>query len=263
MKRNFWVLRFAATVGIYLCSSTCPAALEIAYVDGDAGVSAQVSTGRNDVFTSITAALEAVDYAGRVIIRSSGVFHEPLVIRLSSSKGLQVPLIEASPGVVAVLDAFDDREDPSSVANNARFLGTAIKIVNANFVVLRNLVIRNWNTGINYKGRDQNGGVLLENCRFENCFLYGLRARGMGQITARNCQAVKTGSRSYRGEYTAARFNAGVSFQFENLIVGRLYDNTLLGADHAVVTKSPTAEAALVLSNNIIADRIDGVVSAE
>src|SRR5688500_796438 len=157
--------------------------------DGDGRIgTAEDTDGADRIFGTLRAALgpgtgaaagTGANGNGTIRIVTSGRFAEKLFIGQAgyiAGEGAASPghvTIEAAPGVSADINAVL-QGDPAG-GNNTRMTEIGIHVLypgNAHRVILRNLTIRNWGTGIHL---DENSRVTLDNCRLENNLDYGLR----------------------------------------------------------------------------------------
>lgn len=161
--------------------------------DGDGRIgTAEDTDGADRIFGSINAALgtgtgaaagTGINHNGRVVIVTSGRFHEAIFIGrilCTGCPGSANPgnvTLEAAPGVDAVIDAMF-QGDPGG-GNNARLAATGIAVSYlpntttglSRLVVLRNLTVRNYARGAEIS---HNARILIDNCRFENNLNYGV-----------------------------------------------------------------------------------------
>jgi parallel beta-helix repeat protein len=171
--------------------------------DGDGRIStAEDTDGADRIFGTLTAALgpgtgaaagTGANHNGSIMIVASGRFAESLVIDpvLAAVPGGNVT-IEAAPGVIAVIDAIK-AGDPAG-GNNTReaAIGITINTPASRVVTLRNLVIRNFASGIVVKGASR---VNIENCVIENNRDYGIQVSDKARVYIVDSRVRATGFR--------------------------------------------------------------------
>jgi hypothetical protein len=177
--------------------------------DGDGRIgTAEDTDGADRIFGTLRAALgpgtgaaagTGANHNGKMIIVTSGRFAENLFIGNSGfvvGEGTANPgnlTIEAAPGVNADIDAVL-QGDPAG-GNAARQGATGIGIVytdSGKVVTLRNLQIRNWETGI---GIFLNSRVHIDNCRLEGNFNHGIRITDGSRVVVSGSQIDSSGRR--------------------------------------------------------------------
>jgi len=140
-------------------------------------------------------------FNGRIIIVTSGRFAETLYIGNNSpdpAVGSSSPghvTIEAAPGVYADLDAVL-QGDPAG-GNGTRQGRPGIQInylpaFSGRVVTLRNLTIRNYQTGVLAMGSSR---VIIDNCRFENNLSSNILAGGSADVVVSNSLIESAGFR--------------------------------------------------------------------
>lgn len=165
--------------------------------DNDGRIGLAEDTDGDLVFGTINAALSATaggaNQNGRVTIVTSGRFAETVTIT-----GAGNVTLEAAPGVEANIDAVVtgsralDFPGGTNVTRQAA-AGIIVNSPNANrYIVLRNLVSRNWTEGILVQG---NSRVTIDNCRIENNVNYGISVEGSARVAITNTQVNGTGFR--------------------------------------------------------------------
>ena len=143
------------------------------------------------------AAGTGINYNGTINIVASGKFSEQLILGDDPATGpvetLQNVTIQGAPGALVIIDAVLSG-DPAS-GNPTRLNGTGI-VVNApttsSHVVLRNLIVRNFSTGLSI---ENNSRVTVENCVFQNNRNYGIRALGSSRLAVLGTSVLDTGFR--------------------------------------------------------------------
>lgn len=165
--------------------------------DGDTRIgTAEDTDGADRIFGTLNAAIgpgtgaaagTGANFNGRVIIVASGRF--PELINFSTGSHLQ---IEAAPGVEANIDAVL-QGDPAG-GNNVRqeSIGLTVNIDSGASVILRNLTIRNFKTGMRVTGA---GRILVDDCRFDNNLDYGIQVLGTTGLVVETSRITGTGRR--------------------------------------------------------------------
>jgi hypothetical protein len=193
--------------------------------DGDGRIgTAEDTDGADRIFGTLPAALgpgtgaaagTGANFNGRILIVTSGRFSTsqapaaptPIYGLLLTSASVGHIQIEAAPGVGATLDAVF-QGDPAG-GNNLRqgAPGITVDMPTGSRVILRNLTIRNWATGIEVLNNSQ---VTVENCQIENNLNYGIRAAGNSRVTVSGSSIVANGFRVGTASNVAAP-GAGIS----------------------------------------------------
>lgn len=181
--------------------------------DGDGLIGFDEDLDGDRIYGTLSAALAAdlgaINNNGKITIVTSGRFPESLFI--SGANGNVT--LEAAPGVEANIDAV-----LAGTAGNAERQSQVGIVVDApanRSIILRNLAIRNWSTGISIEGDSH---VVLDNCRVEQNLNYGIRAMGKGVNAAiTNSQVIGTGYRVGAAGNSPAvdlpRPGVGISFE--------------------------------------------------
>jgi hypothetical protein len=164
--------------------------------DGDGRLGTDEDTdGADRIFGTLRAALgpgtgaaagTGANFNGNITIVTSGRFPERLFIGdvgIVPGEGSGTPgnvTIQAAPGVEALIDAVL-QGDPGG-NNNARQADNGITVAYndpGRRVILRNLTIRNWSTGLY---ATINSHVTVDNVRFENNLDQGILAAGFARV---------------------------------------------------------------------------------
>ena len=175
----------------------------------------------------------AVNQNGICQIVTSGNFVETVVIN-----GAGQVTIEAAPGVLAGIEAFvappDARrqEFPTAAADPLALQaapGIVIDSPNDRYVILRNLTVTNWTTGIVIRGASH---VLLDRVRVDHNINNGILVSDMAQVLIQDSQITSTGFRLNPGTGNFPTDNApmpgkGVVFQGQSR--GRIVNTTISG----------------------------------
>jgi len=191
--------------------------------DGDGRIGTAEDTDGDRVFGTINAANGATGIAnnGTITIVTSGTF--PEVVTITGNVTLQ-----AAPGVVANLDAVL-QGDPGSTARQ----GQPGIIVNApanRYVVIRNILSKNWTSGIQINGSSR---VAIESCKFENNVNYGIEVTGAARVTIAKSEVHATGYRqSPVGDFPSATAqpNPGKGIEFDDSSSGTVFFTTVSGS---------------------------------
>jgi hypothetical protein len=211
--------------------------------DGDGRIgTAEDTDGADRIFGTINAALgtgtgaaagTGINHNGRVIIVTSGRFHESIYIGQNlcgpGCPGAASPgnvTLEAAPGVDAVIDA-QFQGDPAG-GNASRLAATGIGVAYipntttglTRVVVLRNLTVRNFARGAEVS---HNARVVIDNCRFENNLNYGVLLNFGALAVIKNSEITGTGFRTV----TAAAANPGHGLVLDASAQARLVDTTV------------------------------------
>jgi hypothetical protein len=224
--------------------------------DGDGRIgTAEDTDGADRIFGTIAAALgpgtgaaagTGANMNGSVTIVTSGRFPEALVIPGAITLGNVT--LQAAPGVSAEINAVL-QGDPLG-GNTARQAGTGIDI-NApsatGKVVLRNLTIRNFLTGVDVRG---NSRVTFDNCRFETNVHYSIRVRDDARIAAEHLRISSTG---FRIPVSVAT-NPGHGISFEGTSEGTVYFSQITGSFGAAISNTSAAGASAVLYYEVFVD---------
>ena len=155
--------------------------------DGDGLIGADESGDGDQVYGTIMDGVNAVSDNGRVIIVTSGRFFES--VRL---EGVGVTVLEAAPGVEADIDAFRAGDDAS--LNNARQMMPGIVVdSDGSFpIVLRNLVSRNWTSGILVTGGSR---VVIDDVKLDSNVDYGVLVKHDAQVVITDSHVDSSGFR--------------------------------------------------------------------
>jgi parallel beta-helix repeat protein len=214
--------------------------------DGDGRIGTVEDTdGADRIFGTIRGALgpgtgaaagTGANNNGTITIVSSGRFAESINIAPGAGGGgaLGNVTIQAAPGVSADINAVL-QGDPAG-GNNSRQAGVGFEILSystQNRIILRNLTIRNWETGIRLSG---NARVTIENCRLENNLNYGIRLFNGSQISAEKVRIASTGFRLP----VLAVSNPGHAISFEGASSGTVYHSLITGSLGAAISNTGT-----------------------
>jgi hypothetical protein len=155
--------------------------------DGDGLLGADEDADGDQVFGTISAGVSGVSDNGRVMIVTSGRFFETVTLT-----GNGVTAVEAAPGVNAVVEAFNGGGDVDM--NNARQQAPGIVVdTDGSFPIeIRNLVSRNWTSGIVVKGQSR---VTIDNVRADSNVNYGILVKDQAKVAITNSQINGSGFR--------------------------------------------------------------------
>jgi len=155
--------------------------------DGDGLLGADEDGDGDQVFGTIMGGVSGVSDNGRVMIVTSGRFFESVTLA-----GAGVTALEAAPGVNAVIEAFNGGGDAG--ANNARQMAPGIVVhSDGSFPIeIRNLVTRNWTSGIVVRGSSR---VTIDNVRADSNVNYGIQVQGDSEVSITNSQINGSGFR--------------------------------------------------------------------
>lgn len=219
--------------------------------DGDGRIgTAEDTDGADRIFGTIRAALgpgsgaaagTGANNNGTVTIVASGRFAESINIAPGAGGGgaLGNVTIQAAPGVSADINAVL-QGDPAGGNTARQQTGVGFEILSfsaANRITLRNLTIRNWETGIRLSG---NARVTIENCRLENNANFGIRLFNGSQISANEVRIAATG---FRIPVTGVQATPGHAVSFEGQSSGTVYHSQITGNFGAAISNTGTGSA--------------------
>jgi len=191
--------------------------------DGDGRIGTAEDTDGDRVFGTINAANGMTGAAnnGTITIVTSGTF--PEVITITGNVTLQ-----AAPGVLANIDAVL-QGDPGSVARQGQ-PGIIVNAPGNRYVVIRNILSKNWTSGIQINGLSR---VAIEDCKFENNVNYGIEVTGNARVTIAKSEVHATGYRqSSAGDFPSATAqpNPGKGIEFDDSSSGTIFFTTVSGS---------------------------------
>lgn len=155
--------------------------------DGDMMIGMDEDADGDQVFGTLQGGVNGVSDNGRVMVVTSGRFFEQVILQ-----GAGVSVLEAAPGVNAVVEAFNAGDDPA--VNDARQQSPGI-IINSDGsfpLEIRNIVSRNWTDGIQING---NANVTLDNVRVDSNVNYGIHVQDKASVVVTNSQINSSGFR--------------------------------------------------------------------
>jgi hypothetical protein len=221
--------------------------------DGDGRIgTAEDTDGADRIFGTLRAALgpgtgaaagTGANFNGSITIVTSGRFAETLFIGndgIVVGEGTANPgnvTIEAAPGVEANLNAVL-QGDPAG-GNAARQAANGIRIsylAADRRVVLRNLIISNYETGVNITN---NSRVTIDHCRFENNLNFGIRVTNDARLGVFDSRVSSTGFRlGGGGSASTPAFGHGI--YFENTAAGDVSHSHVTGSFGAALANPGT-----------------------
>jgi len=226
--------------------------------DGLVGTAEDTDNATDRVFGTLTAALLAANGGananGHVIIVTSGRFNEAITI--PNTAGGQaaingVTIVEAAPGVQANIDAVlaGDAGNATRQAGN----GIVINTVDTDrVVILRNLVIRNYQIGLQVMG---NARVICEDCRFDSNVVANVSVSGNASLTLVGCSVSAGGMRF---NPTKANPNPGDGVVFSGNAKGAISDCAISGNTAAGVRN--TSASVVKVTDSTLFDNVPNVV---
>jgi len=190
--------------------------------DGRIGTAEDNDLPFDRVFGTINAANSAAGAAnnGMITIVASGTF--PEVVTLTGNVTLQ-----GAPGVAANIDAVVQGEPGSGARQNSP--GIIINAPANRYVVIRNIISRNWTSGIQINGDSR---VAIQNSKFENNVNYGIEVTGNARVAISNTEVFASGFRqSGSGDFpTTAQPNPGKGIEFDDDSSGSIFATTVSGS---------------------------------
>ncbi|MGH9673591.1 MAG: right-handed parallel beta-helix repeat-containing protein [Bryobacteraceae bacterium] len=216
--------------------------------DGRVGAAEDTDNDTDRIFGTLTAALGSANGGanqnGRIVIVTSGRFPEALSITGANGN----VIIEAAPGIDVTIDAVL----AGAMGNVQRQgqVGITIDAPANRFIILRNLTIRNWATGIALLGDSR---VTLDRVRLDSNLNFGIRSRNNSMVSISDSQVLATGFRSAPGVNNVAAPGVGISL--EDLSSASITSTTVSGSFSTGVANGTTnAEGVRLLGNNVFAN---------
>ena len=227
--------------------------------DGNVGLAEDVDNATDRIFGTIGAALLGANGGananGSVTIVSSGRFPEQIVLPNTGAGQAAingVTLIEAAPGVEAIIDAVL-QGDPGNATRQA---GNGIVINTADtdrVIVLRNLTIRNFQIGLQVMG---NSRVICENCRFDSNVVANVSVSDNASLTLVDC-SVRAGGMRFNP--TKATPNPGDGVVFSGNAKGTISDCEIVGNTAAGV-RNGSSSLVRVTGGSTVFDNVPNFV---
>lgn len=162
--------------------------------DGDGLLGADEDGDGDQVFGTINAAVGTMDAPagniadnGQITIVTSGRFLEQVNLA-----GTGVEILQAAPGVEAVIEAFQGGGDAE--ANNRRQQAPGIIVhSDGSFPVeIRNITSRNWTVGILVRGSSR---VTIDDVQLDSNVNYGIQVQGDSKVVITDSQVNSSGFR--------------------------------------------------------------------
>ena len=196
--------------------------------DGDGRIGTAEDTDGDRVFGTIRAAVgvaggtgPSINQNGTVTIVTSGTFPESVTITGNVT-------LQAAPGVDANLDAVL-QGDPGSTARQG-LPGIIVNSPANRYVVIRNILSKNWTSGIQVNGDSR---VAIESCRLENNVNYGVEVNDNARVTVAKSEVHATGFRlnPVTGDFpTSATPAPGNGIEFDDNATGTVFFTTVSGS---------------------------------
>jgi hypothetical protein len=215
--------------------------------DGRIGT-AEDTDGADRIFGTINAALgpgtgaaagTGANMNGSVTIITSGRFPEAVVI---NPTGLGQVTLQAAPGVSAEINAVLQGNPDGNNVSRQNGIGINVNATSFdNKVILRNLTIRNYATGVNIQ---MNSRVTMENCRLESNLDYGIRLLNNTRLEGKGLRIASTGFRIGAGVPTTTTIGQAISF--EGASAGTVFHSQITGSFGAAISNTSSGGATAV-----------------
>lgn len=191
--------------------------------DGD-GLLGTDEDGDGDlVFGTLNGALQdtpgSISQNGRITVVTSGKFLEGLTVTAGGNV-----IIEAAPGVSANLEAFNPPGNDPGNTTRQNAPGITVDSDGSFIVVLRNLTIRNWTTGILAQGSSR---VTVDGCLLDSNVSYGIRARENARVTIVNSRVDASGYRATPSPGVDNNPSPGIGIAFDDNSYGAVATTTV------------------------------------
>lgn len=179
--------------------------------DGDNMIGADEDGDGDQVFGTIGAAVAGVSDNGRVMIVTSGRFFEQVML-----KGNGVTVLEAAPGVDAIIEAFNAGGDAGANDTRQQQPGIIVSTDGSFPIEIRNIVSRNWTDGILVDGSSR---VTIDDVRVDSNVNYGIHVTHSAKVVVTNSQVNSSGYRrsgslgATPGGDIAPQPGAGIAFE--------------------------------------------------
>jgi hypothetical protein len=221
--------------------------------DGDGRIGLQEDNDGDRVFGTLNGAnsmlATAASNNGTITIVASGTFAESVTITGNIT-------LQAAFGVEANIDAVL-QGDPGTTTRQSHQFGIIVNAPANRYVVIRNISVRNWVTGIHIDG---NSRVLIDNCRFEHNVNYGIEVNEGSRVVVTNSVVVGTGFRlnPVTGDFpTTSTPNPGHGISFSGASSGIVSFTSVSGSFGAGINK--TSSGMVQTFSNTIFD--NGIAS--
>ncbi len=219
--------------------------------DGDGLIGPAEDTDGDRIFGTINAGLVNANNNGHVTIVTSGRFVETIFI--TAANGIVV--LEAAPGVTAVVEAFQPGDNDNNASREAQ--PGIIVASNGNFPVeIRNLVSRNWTVGLQITGDSR---VTVDQCKFDSNVNFGIQVSDNASVIITDSQVNSTGFRM-SGTTGPGVANPGIGIVFQNASQGAITRTTVAHSFAAGISSQTTGEISLL--DNTVANNnpnLDGL----
>ncbi len=205
-------------------SNSAPAPGTCGDFDGDGLIGTAEDNDGDRVFGTINGANSAagINNNGTITIVTSGTFPEQ--VTLTGNVTLQ-----AAPGVSANLDAVLQGDPGSGVRQGQP--GIIVNSPANRYVVIRNILSKNWTSGIQINGDSR---VAIVDSKFENNVNYGIEVNGNARVAISNSEVFATGFRLNpgTGNFPSANFQPmpGKGISFEDRSSGSIFLTTVSGS---------------------------------
>ena len=191
--------------------------------DGDGRIGTAEDGDGDRVFGTINGAngSNGISNNGTITIVTSGTFPETVMITGNVT-------LQAAPGVTANLDAVLQGDSGSGARQGQA--GIIVNSPNNRYVVIRNILSKNWTSGIQVNGSSR---VAIENCKFENNINYGIEVNDNAKVSVSNSSVYATGFRLNPGTGDFPAANApqpGIGISFEDNSSGAVFLTTVTGS---------------------------------
>ena len=155
--------------------------------DGDGLLGTDEDGDGDQVYGTIMGGVNGISDNGRVMIVTSGRFLEQVNLA-----GTGVTVLEAAPGVNAVVEAFQAGGDAGENNTRQQQPGIIIHSDGSFPLEIRNIVSRNWTDGIQIRGSAR---VTLDNVRLDSNVNYGINVLGDSRVVITDSQVNSSGFR--------------------------------------------------------------------
>ncbi len=219
--------------------------------DGDGMIGADEDGDGDRIFGTINGGLANANNNGHVTIVTSGRFIETVFI--TAANGIVV--LEAAPGVTAVVEAFRPGDDDNNASREAQ--PGIIVASNGNFPVeIRNIVSRNWTVGIQVTGDSR---VTIDKCKFDSNVNFGIQVSDDASVIITDSQVHSTGFCN-SGAVGQVPANPGIGIAFQNDSQGAVTRTTVAHSLAAGISSQTSGEVKLL--DNTVANNdpnLDGL----
>ena len=186
--------------------------------DGDGIIGQDEDNDGDQVFGTLNGGLAGVSNNGRVVVVTSGRFFEG--VRITAMGAV---VLEAAPGVDAIVEAFNAGGDPDANTRRQNAPGIVVDSDGSFPVEIRNIVSRNWTIGILVK---QNSRVTIDGCRIDSNVNYGIRSVDNAKTAIINSVVTGTGFRR-SGTEGVVDAMPGIGISYTDYTIGTITDTTV------------------------------------